>query len=96
MPELFFIEEKKHIILFYDFTFHNILEREILSDCKIPMFTGVGHFHGRTFLFGGKEPETKLITNKAYEIVQKADKFRMIKRNRMVKNRSRTAIANLE
>ena len=35
----------------------------------IPLFTGIGSVDGRVFFFGGKEPDTKLITSKAYEVI---------------------------
>lgn len=54
----------------------------------------MGSVQKRVFIFGGKEPTTKEITNKAYEIIQNREGiFEMKKINRMFKNRTRTAIA---
>lgn len=45
-------------------------------------------------MFGGKEQDTKKITNKAYEIVwTEHDSFEMVPINRMFKNRSRSTVA---
>lgn len=47
-------------------------------------------------MFGGKETETKIITNKTYEITSNAEnKVTLIRRNNMFKNRSRSAIASI-
>ena len=37
------------------------------------MFTGVGRVAGRIFMFGGKDIQTRLITNKAYELLNQEE-----------------------
>jgi len=39
----------------------------------IPLFSGLGTVQNRTFIFGGKEQDTKLITSKSYELVWTKD-----------------------
>ena len=72
MPELFFIDEKKHILKYYDFEKHAIEIKPILrsNNLKMPMFTGIGRVSGRIFMFGGKDTTSKDITNKSYEVVK--------------------------
>lgn len=61
------------------------------------MFSGIGYVQKRVFLFGGKEPETKEITNKAYEIIwNNEDSIEMVPINRMFKNRGRSTIACID
>lgn len=47
-------------------------------------------------MFGGKENETKLITNKAYELIRTSEVLQMKPINRMIKNRSRSAVASFD
>lgn len=46
-------------------------------------------------MFGGKEHDTRLVTQKAYEVVWREDDGRIEIRpiNRMIKNRSRATVA---
>lgn len=59
------------------------------------MFSGIGSVEGRIYLFGGKEKDTKLITNKAYQLQRKDEKLQLVSINRMIKNRSRSAVASI-
>lgn len=71
MPELFYIDEKKHIFKYFDFDNNQILAKQInYQKQMIPMFAGIGNVDRRIFLFGGKDTLTREITNKSYELVQ--------------------------
>lgn len=69
MPELFYIDEKKHVFKYFDFEKQLIEIKAINIDkLRIPMFTGVGSVASRIFMFGGKDTITKEITTKAFEL----------------------------
>jgi hypothetical protein len=96
MPDLYYVDEKRHVFKSYNFNLKQIIAEKIdLNPTKIPMFTGIGSVNSRIFLFGGKENETKLITNKAYELVMNEELLLLKPINRMIKNRSRSAIASM-
>eukprot|EP00347_Sterkiella_histriomuscorum_P014860 403359248 len=98
MPETFFIDEKKHIFKYYDYSKSQIEVKQISSDqIKLPMFTGVGRVAKRIFIFGGKDTQTKEITNKAFELIQDNQELLQIQPiNQMIKNRSRSVIASFD
>lgn len=60
------------------------------------MFTGIGSVLKRVFLFGGKDNETKMITNKAFELIKNGGALNLKPINRMIKNRSRSIIASFD
>ena len=97
MPDIFYIDEKQHLIKHFDSVHKMIFKEKILiENHKIPMFTGIGSVQRRIFLFGGKETLTKAITNKSYEIKQKKKGFFLKPINRLIKNRSRSAVASVD
>lgn len=92
------MNEKKRVIKYYDFERQIVVSQNIDGTRPlIPLFTGIGNVSNRLFMFGGKEPDTKQITSKAYEIVRsESDSFEMISINRMFKNRSRSTVACID
>ena len=52
----------------------------------------------KVYLFGGKEPDTRLITNRSYEIVWRkdSDQIAMVPINRMFKARSKHTVVGVD
>lgn len=99
MPPLFYINEKKRVFKHFDFEAKQIVCRSFDPVAPlIPLFSGLGSLSGRIFLFGGKEQDTRQITNKAFEVhwTPNNDMVSLRPINRMIKNRSRHTVACVE
>ena len=99
MPTMFYIEEKQKVFKWFEFGEQRIHQREILGDKEIPMFAGIGTVRNRIFIFGGKETDTRQITNKAYELVwneTSEENLKIVPINRMIKSRGRCAVASMD
>lgn len=73
----------------------SINTRSIQSARPIPLFGGIGNVSNRVFIFGGKEPDTRQITNKSFELIWKEGEEQLTLKpiNRMFKIRSRSTVA---
>ena len=101
IPPLYFINEKKRIFKFLDLETKQIVCKSFDSQHSrpfIPLFSGLGRVMDKVYLFGGKEPDTRLITNRSYEIVWRkdSDQIAMVPINRMFKARSKHTVVGVD
>jgi hypothetical protein len=70
MPSLYYLNEKQRLFKHFDLQSKQILTHRIEgAHPLIPLFAGLACVNNRTFIFGGKEPDSRLITAKSYELL---------------------------